>query len=534
MKKSYFALIMVLLLGISSCASVDEILVNKEAGFFYGYASGASEEEADQKAFDDLIYSVLTETASVPKERKANFVIHPEMKAAFLALELKPYSVDKKTETDYQVVYRLEQKVWDKAESARLDTLRADLGAEFTNLQQSKAKNAEKMAKAAALFEALEHQGVVNSLKDASGKTLYKTVQDWFTSQYGSAGFSIEPSEGLIDSTTALILTVQKNQSPAKDFPVRYWWTADKVDSEPTEAFSAADGTLRILLPKDDFFLNKKLDLKLTSNTQSADTGRKFLQDLDNASLFTRSYRHDDSLLSLAAAEILVPAGTYTIGAVKHDRWASGIEKSRKVTLPAYYMDKDLVTNRQYMAFLEATKAPRSSYPDYWDNEDYNKPDQPVIGVSYADAQKYAAWISEQLGYTKRLPSEAEYEVAARLNENTIYPWGDEEPIQGPRANYSGNGRFATSSPVGSFPEGNTKSGLSDMVGNVWEWTSSLPEGSMSGDANFHIVKGGSWMDGPRELRISNRILRDPELGYGDLGFRLVRDASTDSTKGAK
>jgi formylglycine-generating enzyme required for sulfatase activity len=168
--------------------------------------------------------------------------------------------------------------------------------------------------------------------------------------------------------------------------------------------------------------------------------------------------------------------------------------------------------------YLEDTKAER--LPEYWDNSEYNQPEQPVIGVSYEDAVRFASWLSAQLGVAKRLPTEDEWEKAARGGREVIYPWGDQSP-DGGRANYSGNGRFRSTSPVGSFEAGKNAYGLYDMAGNVWQWTSTGRAGT-----GRLIVKGGSWMDGPADLRVSNRREVDPSKGYVDVGFRLVREVA--------
>ena len=91
------------------------------------------------------------------------------------------------------------------------------------------------------------------------------------------------------------------------------------------------------------------------------------------------------------------------------------------------------------------------------------------------------------------------------------------------RANYSGNKKFAATSPVGSFPNGANALGLVDMVGNVWQWTTSPPPEGMTTDAGSVIIKGGSWLEGPNELRISNHRAVDPSETASDRGFRLVR-----------
>jgi formylglycine-generating enzyme required for sulfatase activity len=173
-----------------------------------------------------------------------------------------------------------------------------------------------------------------------------------------------------------------------------------------------------------------------------------------------------------------------------------------------------------YQVYLEDTNA--ETVPDYLDNPRFDQPDQPIVGVSYDDAVRFASWLSAKLGVVKRLPTEDEWEKAARGGKDIIYPWGDESPTDGVRANFNGNGRFSSPSPVGSFAAGRNAYGLSDMAGNVWQWTST------SRAAGSTIVKGGSWMDGPTDLRISNRREVDPGQGYADVGFRLVREVRHD------
>ena len=187
-----------------------------------------------------------------------------------------------------------------------------------------------------------------------------------------------------------------------------------------------------------------------------------------------------------------------------------------------FLIDSFPVTNALYGMFLDDTAA---QSPEYWENPDYNQDDQPVIGVSWEDTGRFAAWLSERLGVTKRLPTEDEWEKAARGGLDVLYPWGDQGPAEGPRANFNGNGRFHAPSPVGSFESGKNAWGLFDMAGNVWQWTSTT-DGLTAGGEPAVIVKGGSWMDGPTDLRISNRRELDPSKGYVDVGFRLVTEVS--------
>jgi formylglycine-generating enzyme required for sulfatase activity len=190
-----------------------------------------------------------------------------------------------------------------------------------------------------------------------------------------------------------------------------------------------------------------------TSRTEQRSRGEKGAMVADQIS---------ESISSRDGAEmVLVPAGEVWMGSDDDD--AVDDERPRhRVPLPTYYIDKFPVTNVQYRRFLEATRHPD---PKYWTDPKFNEPNQPVVGVSWLDAQAYCGWAS------KRLPTEAEWEKAARGTDGRKYPWGDKwDPA---RAN-SEDGGPGKPTPVGSYPQGVSPYGAHDMAGNVWEWTSSL------------------------------------------------------------
>ena len=209
--------------------------------------------------------------------------------------------------------------------------------------------------------------------------------------------------------------------------------------------------------------------------------------------------------------------------------WVYSQWPAHEVTVGPFAVDRTEVTNAEYAEFVKETghKPP----PGVWDGARPNVGEErlPVSNVSYDDATAFAAWRSKRDGVTYRLPTEEEWEFAARGGDNArMYPWGPEW-LQG-YANLGGAGP----APVGSFPLGRTPQGVEDMIGNVWEWTAS--EASMykgndqtslaSGDRGKLVARGGSFKsrpDGDEPITVTARRwiprnFRDPVLG-----FRLVR-----------
>jgi formylglycine-generating enzyme required for sulfatase activity len=159
---------------------------------------------------------------------------------------------------------------------------------------------------------------------------------------------------------------------------------------------------------------------------------------------------------------------------------------------------------------------------------------QPVINVSWNDAQHYAAWLSKIAGKTYRLLTEAEYEYAARAGTHTAYPWGDD--IGNNNANCAGCGSrwdTAQTAPVGSFAP--NQFGLYEMVGNVWEWvedcshadyTHAPIDGSAwmtEGDCGQHRLRGGSWASFADEIRSANRGRSATAVRLSIISFRVGR-----------
>lgn len=218
---------------------------------------------------------------------------------------------------------------------------------------------------------------------------------------------------------------------------------------------------------------------------------------------------------------VLVPAGPFQMG---QDR--------RQVYLDAFYLDRTAVTNVQFKAFLDVTGYRPENSERFLGHFRFGKipaghEQHPVTYVSWEDARAYAQWAG------KRLPTEAEWEKAARGTDGRKYPWGRSEP--GPhRANY-GNTKSGPV-PVGSFPEGASPYGLLDLAGNVWEWCEDFddpsfytagpahnPKNTRRGEKALLVIRGGSWMYGTRSLRTYARTSFEAHYRFADGGFRCAR-----------
>lgn len=221
----------------------------------------------------------------------------------------------------------------------------------------------------------------------------------------------------------------------------------------------------------------------------------------------------------------LVPAGEFTMGSNEVD----DEQPIHHVYLDAFYMDKFPVTTARYRAFLDATKG---EAPRHWSEVDpVRDADRPVIGVSWFMAEAYCRWAG------KRLPTEAEWEKAARGTDGRVYPWGNHEPngTQGNLGKLRWTG-YETLTPVGSFKAGDSPYGISDMAGNVWEWVTDWysagyyrvsparnPTGPEHGISKS--VRGAGWNYDGAVARSADRNRDDPTTQINSFGFRCAMDA---------
>ena len=226
------------------------------------------------------------------------------------------------------------------------------------------------------------------------------------------------------------------------------------------------------------------------------------------------------------AEMILIPAGEFIMGSPEGEG-DNNEQPQHTVFLDAFYIDKYEVTNAQYKQFMDATG---HKAPEYWDDEKYNQPNQPVVGVTWHDAVAYAKWAG------KRLPTEAEWEKAARGVDGRKYPWGNEWNSSKCNSNVGGD-EYKYTAPVGSFPDGASPYGVMDMAGNVWEWCADWydrnyysrspqqnPKGPDSGSRR--VLRGGSWGYDTDYLRCASRSGSAPADRSRNGGFRCAQDVT--------
>jgi formylglycine-generating enzyme required for sulfatase activity len=201
-----------------------------------------------------------------------------------------------------------------------------------------------------------------------------------------------------------------------------------------------------------------------------------------------------------------------------------------------------------FEAAMEAHWSPkRETEPQYWLDARFNRPTQPVVGVCWYEARAYCAWLAAQSGLNVRLPTEVEWEAAARGLGARAYAYGDAFDVLAANTQET---HAKQTTPVGVFPNGRTPEGVDDLSGNVYEWTSSLfgaretddveteypypydpadgREDANAGPTVCRVVRGGGWLDPPLSPRAAFRRFSSlPDSRYNDNGCRVVVSASS-------
>ena len=377
------------------------------------------------------------------------------------------------------------------------------------------------------------------------------------------------------DQTVAVGMTVQLDGSGSSDADgnaLNYRWTApagvvlsDGTVAQPT--FEAKDaGEYRFSLVVNDGYVDSAPDEVVMTVTRKEETSDAEIigeveEETSDAEIIGEVVESAVTIHEM----VLVPAGEFIMGS---NSGRSHEQPVHTVYLDGFYIDKYEVTNAQFRRFVEKTGHITTaeslgrnggSYvwtgeaPSYWNWVSrvwWNAPkgpgsdltglmDHPVVHVSWYDARDYCAWAG------LRLPTEAEWEKAARGTDGQTYPWGEE--IDRLNANYGvgddnppyygpdDSDGYSSTSPVGNYPEGVSPYGAYDMAGNLSEWVadwyvedyySKSPERNPKGPGNGtkRVLRGGSWPNNPNGLYTWRRLPYDPMETFPEFGFRCARD----------
>lgn len=240
------------------------------------------------------------------------------------------------------------------------------------------------------------------------------------------------------------------------------------------------------------------------------------------------------------APMVLIPEGSFPMGVPHGDRDGGRDEYPRHdVFVNNFYIDKFELTNGRYLEFVKAAnhrvpQNPKNATRNLWQGDTITESltDRPVVNVDWADANAYCQWAG------KRLPTEAEWEKAAKGTADRRFPWGNVEPTN---KHLNFNQQWIgekTLMPVGSYELGKSPFGVYDMAGNVWEWVNDWydakyyekspaknPTGPESGTKR--VLRGSGWQNETPTVRIFTRVDSDPTIRNESTGFRCAMDVRT-------
>ena len=240
---------------------------------------------------------------------------------------------------------------------------------------------------------------------------------------------------------------------------------------------------------------------------------------------------------------VLVSEGVYVMGSHKSlielnpgdlfntDRHALGPENpAHNVGINSFYIDTHEVTHGNYMEFVKSNKGRK---PLFWNNPNFNNYKQPVVGITWKEAQFYCTWKGG------RLPTEAEWEKASRGRRSIDYPWGNEPP-DSTKLNF--NQEIKRTTPVGSHQAGKSDYGVYDLAGNVSEWIYDWhlaefylfsPKRNPTGPKKGHykVIRGGNWRNNAEDVKMVYRNATIPSIRNKTLGFRCAQSKGNSPSK---
>ncbi len=316
------------------------------------------------------------------------------------------------------------------------------------------------------------------------------------------------------------VLKIDRNNSEAKDGikKIKLQISQELQSALNSNRFTVVEGKVKMLLDYPEFIEIADLYMEKLTKVREKETQLK-------------SNELQDKLVGGGKGPVMVniPSGHFFMGDIRGTDTEGDEKPVHEVQIKnSLAISKFEVTFNQYEIFARSTghHVPNDS--------GFGKGDRPVINVSWNDAVAYTNWLSKQTGHKYRLPSEAEWEYAARANTQTDYFWGDN--IGKKNANcYGCSGGYDNkkTAEVGSYVE--NAFGLHDMHGNVWEWTqdcwhdryNDAPNNGEAWEDNncfSRVLRGGSWKTYPLFVRSSNRDWFEPNKSSNQFGFRVVRE----------
>jgi iron(II)-dependent oxidoreductase len=305
--------------------------------------------------------------------------------------------------------------------------------------------------------------------------------------------------------------TIEKSVAPKKKAT-----RTVTVKSSPRGAVLFIDEKRRGITPKSVTIESGKHVLRLAMSGYKT-IKREFTVGVNQTSQF----KLDLKSLKQIPGMIYIPPGEFVMG---NNKGQLDEKPEHRVFLQGYFIDAVEVTNAEYRKFLKATgKFP----PDFLSDPDLNAQDQPVVGVSWEDATAYAEWVG------KRLPTEAEWEKAARGNTKWKYPFGNHYIKKCSNGLGKADG-FTYTAPVEKFPKGRSPYGLYQMAGNVREWCSDWYKEDFYSihskrykqspkEGRYKVIRGGSWEDNTDNLRVTKRWYNLPVSSDYKTGFRCAK-----------